>query len=489
MTFPERGWEKYINMLSAINNTAAKKFTAYLNTHETDSRLGRQAAIDYAYAIATQYGESAAAASCEMYDAVAEASGVALPPAVPADTAPYSDVAKAVNGLKKQNADNEMIGDSIGRLVKRAGADTTLKNAIRDGAECAWIPHGDTCAFCIMLASNGWQRASRKTLKGDHAEHIHANCNCEFAIRFDGKSNVAGYDPDKYKEMWDNTDGRTWQEKLQNMRHDRYQDYYKENKADILAHKREKYAELHPKSVKPDIPEFVPAKNLQEAEEYAKMFANNVSLKGIALDNINEINEQLTILNAKYPTRKLTDMKQNGRMKAVARACFDSLEIHGKKIGIAKDGTFEENQTIYKNMIHAIKSRYQNGKLPPDMQKKVERYEKLLRYKRWGVTNDYGVRGTVTHEYGHIIADQYWGMINGGYAKKGFISTEQPQKVKLIQVYEKAKKTGDIFNISQYAATDEHEFFAEAFTAREFGEKLPDYINDIVEEILNGTAL
>ena len=242
MTFPERGWEKYINMLSAINNTAAKKFTAYLNTHETDTRLGRQAAIDYAYAIATQYGESAAAASCEMYEAVAEASGVAVPPAVPADTAPYSDVAKAVNGLKKQNASNEMLGDSIGRLVKRAGADTTLKNAIRDGAECAWIPHGDTCAFCIMLASNGWQRASRKTLKGDHAEHIHANCNCEFAIRFDGKSNVAGYDPDKYKEMWDNTDGRTWQEKLQNLRHDRYQEYYKENKADILAHKREKYA-------------------------------------------------------------------------------------------------------------------------------------------------------------------------------------------------------------------------------------------------------
>lgn len=244
MTFPENGWQKYINMLSAINNTAAKKFTAYLDTHETDSRLGRQAAIDYAYAIATQYGESAAAAACEMYDAVAEASGKNLPAAEPAPTAPYSDVAKAVNGLKKQDASNDMIGDSIGRLVKRAGADTTLKNAKRDGAEFAWIPHGDTCAFCIMLASNGWQKASRKTIKGDHAEHIHQHCNCEFAIRFDGKSTVAGYDPDKYKEMWDNADGSKWQDKLKNMRHDNYQNYYAKNREDILAHKREKYASI-----------------------------------------------------------------------------------------------------------------------------------------------------------------------------------------------------------------------------------------------------
>ena len=53
-----------------------------------------------------------------------------------------------------------------------------LKNAVRDGAEWAWVPHGDTCPFCITLASNGWQKASRKVLKGGHAEHIHANCDC-----------------------------------------------------------------------------------------------------------------------------------------------------------------------------------------------------------------------------------------------------------------------------------------------------------------------
>ena len=83
----------------------------------------------------------------------------------------------------------------VSRLVKRAGADTTLKNAVRDGAEWAWVPHGDTCPFCITLASNGWQKASSKVLKGGHADHIHANCDCEFAIRFDHNTTVAGAYP------------------------------------------------------------------------------------------------------------------------------------------------------------------------------------------------------------------------------------------------------------------------------------------------------
>lgn len=222
MTFPESGWIKYIRALSAINETAAKKFTAYLNTHDVSTKAGRKAAIDYAYAVATQYGEMSAAAACEMYDAVAEASGVTLAAAVPAQTAEYGEVAKAVNGLKKQMMSNEVIGEAIGRLVKRAGADTTLKNAIRDGAEFAWIPHGDTCSFCLTIASNGWRKASNKVLKGDHAEHIHANCDCTFAIRFDSNSNVEGYDPDKYLEMYENADGKTWQEKVNSMRREQY---------------------------------------------------------------------------------------------------------------------------------------------------------------------------------------------------------------------------------------------------------------------------
>ena len=238
MTIPESVWIKYINLLAAIDRTAAKKLTAYLNMHDVSGKQGRKSAIDYAYGITTKYGESSAAVACEMYDAVAAASGVNVPAAEPAPTPDYGEVAKAYNGMVKQGLGNDAIGDGISRLVRRTGADTTRNNALRDGAEFAWVPHGDTCSFCIMLASNGWQKASKKTISGDHADHIHPNCDCTFAIRFDGKSGVRGYDPDKYREMYDNADGNTWKEKLNSMRRDEYA----KNGDKIRAQKREAYA-------------------------------------------------------------------------------------------------------------------------------------------------------------------------------------------------------------------------------------------------------
>lgn len=254
MTLPESSWVRYTKLLSSINSTAARKYEAYLKTHETASKAGRKAAIDYAAALVQKYGESAAAVSCEMYDGIAEAAGVLVPAAEPAAVATYGEVAKTVNGMMKQEQPEETIANAIGRLVKRTGADTTLQNAKRDGAEFAWIPHGDTCSFCLMLASNGWRKASKKTIKGDHAEHIHSGCDCEFAIRFDGKPDYAGYDPEKYRAMYDNAEGDTWQEKLNSMRRDEYA----ANKDRINEQKRAAYARRKDTTIlantgKPDI--------------------------------------------------------------------------------------------------------------------------------------------------------------------------------------------------------------------------------------------
>ena len=97
-------------------------------------------------------------------------------------------------------------------------APTTLQNALRDGAEFAWIPAGETCAFCLTLASNGWQRASKQAIKKGHAEHIHSNCDCAYAVRFNSRTNVAGYDPDRYRSMYRHAEGRTPQDKINSMR-------------------------------------------------------------------------------------------------------------------------------------------------------------------------------------------------------------------------------------------------------------------------------
>ena len=127
-------------------------------------------------------------------------------------------------------------------MVKQCAADTTLQNAERDGAEFAWIPNGDSCAFCEMLASRGWQRISKRSLKDGHAEHIHANCKCEYAIRFDSKTNYKGYNPDKYKEEFENAEGDTWEEKLNSIRRERYAESNDSNSVpDAIAKFEDKY--------------------------------------------------------------------------------------------------------------------------------------------------------------------------------------------------------------------------------------------------------
>lgn len=190
-----------------------------------------KALLDYAYALSLHYGQAIGALACQMYEKTAAAQCVIVPTAEIADLPEYGEVARAVHGTMKQS--QSKVPATVARLVKQVGADTTLKNAKRDGAQFAWIPHGDTCAFCITLASRGWQYMSDEALKGGHAEHIHANCDCEYAVRFDGHSTVAGYDPDKYLEEYENAGGD-----INAMRRKRYE----QNKDEINARKRELYA-------------------------------------------------------------------------------------------------------------------------------------------------------------------------------------------------------------------------------------------------------
>lgn len=244
-----RQWDRYISRLRSINNKAVEEVGAYLERKGGFESLNRTELIDYAYYVSNKYGEASAALSAEMYDAIAELSGAAVPSAVPAEVT-YQDVAKTVNGIIKNTGNGNVLAQGIGRLVKMAGTDTILSNAYRDrpkgkgskrrhsGAQVAWIPVGDTCPFCLMLASKGWVNQTEWGAN-NHSEHIHANCDCTYAVRFNKDLVFEGYDPDEYKAMYDNAEGKTRNEKFNSMR----RDYYAENKDKINAQKRAAYAE------------------------------------------------------------------------------------------------------------------------------------------------------------------------------------------------------------------------------------------------------
>lgn len=196
MKLTQAAWDEYISRLSQLNQKAGQLMREYMDGHpEADT----DALIRYAYALVTKYGEGSAELACQMYDALAEAQGVTLPAAEPAPTATYGEVTGMVKATQDSPAN---LQSGVSRMVKQAGADTTAHNAIRDGAEWAWVPHGDACPFCRMLASNGWQKASKNLLKKGHAQHIHANCDCEFAVRFSLEFGVSGYDPEAYLRQY-----------------------------------------------------------------------------------------------------------------------------------------------------------------------------------------------------------------------------------------------------------------------------------------------
>ena len=237
MTITRRIWNKYIEKLRAINDKAVEEMRAWLAANGTDDA---DAMIDYAYALAVKYGEASATLSAAMYDAAVEISGLFYPAALPAEPATIAEVAKAVVGTAKLG-NYEIVAGAVGRLVKMTGVDTTMQNAIRDGAEWAWIPAGDTCAFCITLASRGWQTASRKALKNGHAEHIHANCDCTYAIRFDRKSDVQGYDPEAYRRLYYGADLEGDRPTPHNRINAMRREIYDRNRDEILSQKRDAY--------------------------------------------------------------------------------------------------------------------------------------------------------------------------------------------------------------------------------------------------------
>lgn len=235
-------WRKYIDRLSEIDKKAGDLMQEWINEHGLEDG---EAAIQYAYALVTKYGEASATLASEMYDHMADIMKADVPEAIPAETASLKEVAKGVTWGKYHSP--SQIPSVVSRQVRQAGADTMIQNAKRDKAQWAWVPQADTCAFCITLASRGWQDASKTVLRGNHAEHIHQNCDCTFAIAFkpaDQKKYDYIYDPDRYKQMYDESGGD-----INAMR----RKIYDANKDEIKAQKRDAYQAKQIEATEPKI--------------------------------------------------------------------------------------------------------------------------------------------------------------------------------------------------------------------------------------------
>ena len=127
------------------------------------------------------------------------------------------------------------------------------------------------------------------------------------------------------------------------------------------------------------------------------------------------------------------------------------------------------------------------AKIPFSIQQKIDKLENGLKFTRYGVHSTYEdhVRAVVTHEYGHILSDQYFGMINKERGNPNYATNWSLRGMndKWKAAYKKAFETGDIYRLSEYGSKNEREFFAESFAAREMGETIPDYVEALFREV------
>lgn len=374
MKLSRKDWNKYVTRLSAINKTAGKRMQAWIDAHGTDDV---EALVTYAHALTTAYGEASSAIACEMYDEIAAVQKAHVPPAAPKQPQHIKYVDKAIRSTLRRAPST--VPDTVSEMVKRTGAETTLKNAKRDGAYFAWVPNGDTCAFCITLASNGWRRASKKTINGDHAEHVHKNCDCEFAISFNGPGSIEGYDPGKYLEQYNKAQGDTWKDKVNSLR----RDHYAANKDAINAQKRAAYearkrksqllleAESPFKNPKTplEINKYNQSKHIRGGAkyiEYMKTHEYEPSLLTISEERIQDLVE-------KYHGTGILQLDRNGNIissemivdndevigYAVNNINGKSVKTSGFKIHYSKDGT--HIVPMYENQKQYWKERRENN--------------------------------------------------------------------------------------------------------------------------------
>lgn len=164
----------------------------------TDVEALRVAAFTVLDALLSTYTDLSAARGAEFYDAAREVQNVRRKYTAVVDSRRNPDatlgairafVAYAGQGDLEKFKSSAL--DRVDEEMRRAANSCVAYNAGKDPAKplYARVPVGETCGFCLMLASYGFQYTSEEA-----ASHSHRKCNCRVVPSF-GDAEVRGYDP------------------------------------------------------------------------------------------------------------------------------------------------------------------------------------------------------------------------------------------------------------------------------------------------------
>lgn len=253
---------------------------------------------------------------------------------------------------------------------------------------------------------------------------------------------------------------------------------------------------------------FTDAKTIDEANKYADMLASGGKkfTPDVNIHTANIMNKTLTGLMAKYKSPQKLDIYGVGHTGpfVIMHASNNLIEInsHYAKFSdeqMAKkfegNGRREKAKERLAELEKKKEEAKQRGEITWQLDAEIAQTRAQTHYRCWTVQTsaENFVRDTMYHEFGHtlmfrkMVAEITKGEYSGSeiylslIGKKALTATNVAKKIRT--AYAKARKSGDIYEISEYGNTNYHEFFAEVFAMRESGQKLPDYIETMLKEV------
>ena len=105
-----------------------------------------------------------------------------------------------------QQAIRNFLETEINNSIRQTGYENLWRDYERGLCAGRWarVPVGDTCAWCLMLASNGAWYLSKQSALGSNGGHYHDNCNC-IAVYHADANDIPNYkNLLQYKSMYYN---------------------------------------------------------------------------------------------------------------------------------------------------------------------------------------------------------------------------------------------------------------------------------------------
>lgn len=208
-----------VNALSADAQTRVLRVLESIAWTPDNVSECRELVVEALRTVLPTYTDAAAQAGADLYDAVrkesvGEAMGATAISGYEPDAtegAVRAFVQDILDG-KPVEQFNRKVLDRVDRDIRVAENVSVAENAALDPLEprYARVPTGpETCEWCIMLASRGFDFKSERSAVGNYkkksrtgaASHGHPGCDCRIVQGYPGME-VEGYDPESYYAMW-----------------------------------------------------------------------------------------------------------------------------------------------------------------------------------------------------------------------------------------------------------------------------------------------